>query len=154
YHATWESSKIITQLEKKSNDALALMYRPRGSKQQINIILNELKQARDKRLAMENEIEAYQAIQTRLADIVQEEQQLALRKSELEAIKHVLSKAEQDFAVRLEWESLAFEYEQIRLSSINDEQLLSDISIFMAQLEQQQTYIDELNIKKQKLLLD
>lgn len=154
YHATWESSKIITQLEKKSNDALALMYRPRGSKQQINIILNELKQARDKRLAMENEIEAYQAIQTRLADIVQEEQQLALRKSELEAIKHVLSKAEQDFAVRLEWESLAFEYEQLRLSSINDEQLLSDISIFMAQLEQQQTYIDELNIKKQKLLLD
>src|SRR5690606_12670938 len=44
YHATWESSKIISQLEKKSNDALALMYRPRGSKQQINIILSELKQ--------------------------------------------------------------------------------------------------------------
>ena len=154
YHATWESSKLISQLEKKSEEAMNALYRPRGSKQEINIIMNELSQVKSELQLLENELESYEAIQAKMKQLEVEYVEVS-RELEAQLLERaVLEKVEQDYPLYVQVKQLRYEQQHIDAHRLTSQPLLQEVTLFMQAREQKQGLIEDLQHSQQQLQLE
>lgn len=151
YHATWESSKMIAKLEEESSKVVEKLYRPRGTKQEINQLLSQYKEVKSALHAMENELDAYASIQQQLVVLQENEHQLKMELTQKSEALALLQKVEQDFPLYEQYEAIKYEQSKLNPQRQSDSALLNDLQQYFKIKLEKHTLIEELEMSKQQL---
>lgn len=151
YHATWESSKMIAKLEDESSKIVEKLYRPRGTKQEINQLLVQYKEVKSTLYNMENELDAFMSIKQKLAELKQEEYKWKEKLDNQAEALALLQKVEHDFPLYEQYEALKYEQGKLEQHRQHNKEWLTELQQYFILKAEKQTLIDELQNRKQQL---